>query len=152
MENIAENTNFDGANLIIEEAGASASCDATFLISTLLVFVAKGDGAISELETDKMLDILSSHSETGSATALQHLSSAVMTLANDKDIALKLRKIGQGLVQGGQALLVFALRQMRFVDEPIRCRKRFKPGQQFIEKKRCQDHLVLHLFSLNIFL
>lgn len=97
MENIAENTNFDGANLIIEEAGASTSCDATFLISTLLVFVAKGDGAISELETDKMLDILSSHSETGSATALQHLSSAVMTLANDKDIALKLRKIGQGL-------------------------------------------------------
>lgn len=97
MGNRAENTHFDGANLVFEEAGEASSCDATFLLSNLLVFVAKGDGAISELETDKMLDILASQYGKGNATALQHLSSAVMNLANDKDIALKLRKIGQGL-------------------------------------------------------
>ena len=44
-----------------------------------------------------MLDILASKLGTGNAEALQHLSTAVMTLADDKDIALKLRQIGKEL-------------------------------------------------------
>ena len=97
MENQAELARFEGTRLLYEEGGTTNTCDATFLISTLLVFVAKGDGHISALETGKMLEIVSSQLGAGSAEALQHLSSAVMTLADDKDIALKLRKIGQGL-------------------------------------------------------
>ena len=97
MQNPANETRFEGTNLLYDKAGESGSCDATFLISTLLVFVAKGDGTISDLETGRMIDILTSQPGLGNAEALRHLSSAVMTLANDKDIALKLREIGRGL-------------------------------------------------------
>ena len=97
MENPAQTTRLEGSKLLYDEGGETNTCDATFLISTLLVFIAKGDGSISELETDRMLDILASKLGTGNAEALQHLSTAVMTLADDKDIALKLRQIGKEL-------------------------------------------------------
>jgi uncharacterized tellurite resistance protein B-like protein len=97
MDNSAERARFEGARLLYDAGGETDTCDATFLISTLLVFVAKGDGAISELETGKMLDVLASHLGAGNAEALQSLSAAVMTLANDKEIALKLREVGQDL-------------------------------------------------------
>ena len=97
MENSAKIARFEGTRLLYEEQGHTETCDATFLISSLLVFVAKGDGTISDIETGKMLDILSSQLGAGNAEALLHLSSAVMTLADDKDIALRLRKIGQEL-------------------------------------------------------
>ena len=97
MDSSVEMTRFEGAKLLYEEDGKTTACDATFLISTLLVFVAKGDGEISDVETGRMLDILTTRLGTGNAQALENLSSAIMTLANDKDIALKLRKIGQDL-------------------------------------------------------
>jgi uncharacterized tellurite resistance protein B-like protein len=97
MEISAENTRIEGTTLLYQENGQTTSCDATFLISTLLVFVAKGDGDISQIETGKMLDILTSRLGRGNAQAMESLSTAIMTLANDRDIALKLRKIGRDL-------------------------------------------------------
>jgi uncharacterized tellurite resistance protein B-like protein len=97
MDSSTQKVRFDGSSLLHEEAGETNAFDASLLISTLLVFVAKGDGSISELETAKMLDMLTSYLEKGNAEAMQQLSTAAMTLANDKDIAVKLRDIARGL-------------------------------------------------------
>ena len=97
MDKSTQEARFHGTNLFYGEAGSKKAFDASVLISTLLVFVAKGDGSISELETGKMLDMLTSCLGEGNAEAMQQLSYAAMTLANDKDIAFKLREIARGL-------------------------------------------------------
>lgn len=97
MITVAEQSHFKGTQLIFDEAGNTETYDASFLISTLLVFVAKGDGCISNQESEKMIDLLSSRLGTRNAVALERLSSAVMRLAGDTNIAQTLRKIGEGL-------------------------------------------------------
>ena len=119
MDNAAKHARFEGTRLFYPEGRETNTCDATFLISTLLVFVAKGDGSISELETGKMLDALASHLGAGNAEALQYLSSAVMTLANDKDIALKLRKIGRGLSPAEKEKVFDLMLEIAAVDEEL---------------------------------
>ncbi len=119
MDSTAQITRFEGANLVYEADGETTACDATFLISTLLVFVAKGDGEISEIETGKMLDILTSRFGTGNAQALENLSAAIMTLANDKDIALRLRKIGQDLSQEETERVFDLMLDIAIVDDEL---------------------------------
>jgi hypothetical protein len=45
----------EGADLVVGEAGETTNYDAKFLISVLLVYVAKGDGEIASTETDRMI-------------------------------------------------------------------------------------------------
>jgi uncharacterized tellurite resistance protein B-like protein len=71
--------------------------DSRFLLSALLVFVAKGDGNISSLESQKLIELLCSKFGIRSAEALEDLSYAVMALADDAGIPRKLRKISQSL-------------------------------------------------------
>jgi uncharacterized tellurite resistance protein B-like protein len=97
MSDLAGPPQFEGAQLIIGAHDKAESYDARFLISTLLVFVAKGDGDISELESNKMIDLLSSKMAIRSAESLGYLSSAIMSLSNDKDIVKTLQQISQGL-------------------------------------------------------
>jgi uncharacterized tellurite resistance protein B-like protein len=97
MSDLVGRPQFEGAQLILGAHEKAESYDARFLISTLLVFVAKGDGEISELESNKMIDLLSSKMVIRSAEALGYLSSAIMSLSNDKDIVRTLQKISRGL-------------------------------------------------------
>lgn len=79
---------------------ASQSSDARFLISTLLVYVAKGDGNISSEESNLMIDLISASCGVRSAEAMEQLSTSVMALADDKDIAQKLQAAGRQLSIG----------------------------------------------------
>lgn len=97
MSELAVRPRFEGAQLIIGTNEKAESYDARFLISILLVFVAKGDGEISELESNKMIDLLSSKMAIRSADSLGYLSSAIMSLSNDKDIVKTLQQISHGL-------------------------------------------------------
>ena len=97
MDDFTDQNHFEGAKLIVGAGEKSDSYDARSLISTLLIFVAKGDGSISNLESAKMIDLLSSKFGTRSPEALERLSSAIMELANDVDIVTRMRKIGRGL-------------------------------------------------------
>jgi uncharacterized tellurite resistance protein B-like protein len=108
MRNPPEPPEFEGA-LLVTRSGTDRDCvDATALISTLLVYTAKGDGSISHGETGEMLRHLSSHLGKENAEALEHLAAAVMSLANDQDIALRLRQIGDGL-SGEEKEKVFSM-------------------------------------------
>jgi uncharacterized tellurite resistance protein B-like protein len=97
MDGLEDQLRFDGANLVMGKQGETQSYDARFLISTLLIYVAKGDGGISELESGRMVELLSSKMHIRGGEALEHLSTAIMALSNDKDIVKRLQDVGRGL-------------------------------------------------------
>jgi uncharacterized tellurite resistance protein B-like protein len=119
MEDLSGQTQFEGAKLILGAGEQSESYDARSLISTLLIFVAKGDGSISNLESDKMIELLTSKFDTRSSDALERLSSAIMELANDVDIAQRLRKIGQGLSTDEKHEVFTMMLEVAGVDENL---------------------------------
>ena len=70
MDSSTDQPRFEGAQLILGAGKRAEVYDARFLISTLLVYVAKGDGNISDLESDTMIDLLSSTFDTRNSEAL----------------------------------------------------------------------------------
>jgi uncharacterized tellurite resistance protein B-like protein len=88
---------FDGTRLILDPETGRESCDATFLIASLLVCVARGDGSISQQETARMLDTMLSRPGVGHPEAMHHLTSAVMKLADDRELPLRLQQIAEKL-------------------------------------------------------
>ena len=99
---------FEGAQLFLDAGEEGTSIDGRFLISLLLITVAKGDGSISTVETDKMIALLSSRYDDQSPAVLEGLSRAINLLANDAALALTLRKVSAGL-SAGEKLEVFDL-------------------------------------------
>jgi uncharacterized tellurite resistance protein B-like protein len=94
-----ENGHFDGSKFVANTNSGNVSVDATFLIASLLVYAAKGDGSISQLETDKMIDTLSTRLGMRNAEAMEHLSAAVMHLADEGNSTLKLQQLTADLSQ-----------------------------------------------------
>ncbi len=97
MHNLAKELNIEGARLRFGMGEQTTSRDAQFLLSALLLFAAKGDGNISSLESQKMIELLSKRLNLTSSEALESLSGAVMSLADDQDIVQKLRKMSERL-------------------------------------------------------
>ena len=97
MEDSHDRPRFEGAQLVVGEEGDAAVYDAKFLISILLVYVAKGDGHIDSAETDRMIEIISTRFDSSGAEAMGLLSDAVRTFTDGGDLVGKLREIGQGL-------------------------------------------------------
>ena len=91
---------FEGAQFFLGAGERGESVDGRFLISLLLITVAKGDGSISNLETDKMIELLSARYDDQSPKVMEALSRAVMLLANDSDLTLTLRKVSESLSPG----------------------------------------------------
>jgi uncharacterized tellurite resistance protein B-like protein len=119
MDSAADQSRFEGAQLICGEGGEAEFYDARFLISTLLIFVAKGDGNISNLESDKMIGLLSSKFDTRSAEALARLSTAIMALVNDADVVQKMQKISQGLSADEKSEVFAMLLELALADEEL---------------------------------
>lgn len=119
MDSAADQSRFEGTKLICGEGDEAEVYDARFLISTLLIFVAKGDGNISNLESDKMIGLLSSKFDTRSAEALERLSTAIMALVNDADVVQKLQKISQGLSADEKSEVFAMLLELALADEEL---------------------------------
>lgn len=77
---------FEGAQLIIETSNETEVYDSKFLVAALLVSVAKGDGHISEMETDKMLQLVGEHFHLRSSESLELLTRAMSNLAENPDL------------------------------------------------------------------
>jgi uncharacterized tellurite resistance protein B-like protein len=77
---------FDGAQLIVETSNETEVYDSQFLVAALLVSVAKGDGHISEMETDKMLQLVGEHFHLRSSESLELLTRAMSNLAENPDL------------------------------------------------------------------
>jgi uncharacterized tellurite resistance protein B-like protein len=77
--------------------GQPQSHEARFLVSALLLSVAKGNGVITTQESQTMVNLLSSHLGIDSSEALDDLSSMVSALAHDSNISQTLQEIGNRL-------------------------------------------------------
>lgn len=88
---------FEGSTLIIETSSGPESYDSQFLVAALLVFAAKGDGNISEKETDKMLQLVKEHFHLHSGDSLALLTRAMAELAENPDLDSLLRELSHTL-------------------------------------------------------
>lgn len=81
----------EGDQLIIETSNETEVYDSRFLVAALLVWVAKGDGRISEPETEKMLQLVGEHFGLRSAQSLEVLTQAITQFAENPDLSSILR-------------------------------------------------------------
>jgi uncharacterized tellurite resistance protein B-like protein len=93
------NPRFEGATLVIETSGETEFYDSQFLVAALLVYVAKGDGAISPTETEEMLKEVGRHFHLESAQSLELLRRAIVELADNPDLEGLLRQLSSVLTR-----------------------------------------------------
>ena len=67
--------------------------DERFLVAALLVFVARGDGSISDRETEKMLSLVGEHFKLRSGETLALLTRATEALSDDPALLDRLREL-----------------------------------------------------------
>ena len=79
-----------------------------FLVAALMLFVAKGDGNISDVESGRMIDLLASRLKISYAQSLDSLTRVLNALQDDGDIAHRLRDIAAKLTSR-QKREVFAM-------------------------------------------
>jgi uncharacterized tellurite resistance protein B-like protein len=99
MEDKHNGPRFEGAQLVAGQKDDATVHDAKYLISILLVYVAKGDGHIDSTETDRMIEIISRRFDSSGAEAMGLLSDAVRTFTDGGDLVGKLGEISLGLTQ-----------------------------------------------------
>ena len=76
---------FKGDSLVIETQNATEVYDAKYLVAALLVFVAKGDGNISDRETAEMIELVNDHFGLPSAESLSLLTNVLEDIAENPD-------------------------------------------------------------------
>jgi uncharacterized tellurite resistance protein B-like protein len=85
----------EGHEVVVETQSGTETYDAKYLVSALLVFVAKGGGSISEEETAKMLDLVSDHFGLHSSESLEIITNAMEDLAGNPDFEGLLRELSK---------------------------------------------------------
>ena len=88
---------FEGSTLVIETTSGPETFDSQFLVAALLVVVAKGDGNISVMETEMMLQLVNEHFHFHSGESLALLTRAMAELAENPDLDSLLRELGHTL-------------------------------------------------------
>ena len=84
---------FEGTQLIIETGNDTEVYDSQFLVAALLVLVAKGDGVISDYETEKMLQLVGNHFHLKSSESLELLTRAMTDLSENPDLNSLLKEL-----------------------------------------------------------
>lgn len=116
MTNPTDDAHFDGSNLVVGVQEQADVYDARYLISTLLVYVAKSDGEISELESNRMIDLLSTQMKIPGPEALERLRTAIMVLADEQNIVRRLQDIARGLSEEQKFEILWMMMDVMAVD------------------------------------
>jgi len=91
--------------------------DRRLLLSSLLLLVARGDGDISEEETDSMISLLSSHLGLRSAEALESLTTTLNAAPEDPAVVQRLRDAGASLSPSQKEEVLAMLLEVAGVDD-----------------------------------
>lgn len=83
----------EGDELIIETQNVTETYDAKYLVSALLVYVAKGDGNISGEETTEMLKLVNDHFGLHSSESLELITNALEDIADNPDFESLLKDL-----------------------------------------------------------
>ena len=97
MSDTIKTTKLAGNELIVETKNGTEVYDAKFLVAALLIYVAKGSGAIEPEEAAKMIDLIEQHFQLEGAESLELLSRAMSELAEKPELAEELVKLGSTL-------------------------------------------------------
>lgn len=97
MQDSSSDSRLRAVQLFLREKNEQAVYDEKFLISILLVYVAKGDGHIDPSETERMLDIVSNWFGITDAESMELLTAAVRRFADDDNLVERLREISKDL-------------------------------------------------------
>lgn len=76
----------EGEEIVIETQNALESYDAKYLVSALLVYVAKGNGNISGEEVTEMLTMVGDHFDLQSPQSLELITNVMEDIAENPDI------------------------------------------------------------------
>ena len=87
----------DGNVLVIETSDGPVTYDSKFLVAALLVFVAKGSGAIEPEESAKMIELIEDHFKLKGSESLELLTRAMSEMAERPDLAQSLAELGRSL-------------------------------------------------------
>lgn len=85
----------DGPELVVESKYGTEVYDSQFLVAALLIFVARGSGAIEPEETDKMIELIEDHFKLQGAETLGLLTRAMSELAEKPELGQLLAEFGQ---------------------------------------------------------
>jgi len=80
--------------VVAPEDGSAEEYDERFLVAALLVFVARGDGTISDKETEQMLSLVGEYFDLPSGASLSLLTRAMDELADDPGLLDRLQGFG----------------------------------------------------------
>lgn len=97
MSDTIKTTRLSGNELIVETRHGTEVYDSKYLVAALLVFVAKGSGAIEPEEAAKMIDLIEQYFELEGAESLELLTRAMTDLAEKPELAEHLVELGQTL-------------------------------------------------------
>lgn len=87
----------EGTTLVVETGDVRETYDSQFLVAALLIFVARGSGAIEPEETAKMLDLIQGHFQLQGAESLELLTRAMGELAEKPELGALLAELGRSL-------------------------------------------------------
>ena len=97
MSDTIISSRLEGTTLIVETRNGSETYDSQFLVAALLIFIARGSGAIEPEETAKMLDLIEGHFQLEGAESLALLTRAMSELAEKPELGQLLAEVGQSL-------------------------------------------------------
>ncbi len=87
----------DGNVLVVETSDGPVTYDSKFLVAALLIYVAKGDGAIDPQEAARMIDLIEDHFKLAGAESLELLTSAMSEMAERPNLGESLANLGKTL-------------------------------------------------------
>lgn len=87
----------DGNMLVVETSDGPVTYDSKFLVAALLIYVAKGDGAIDPQEAARMIDLIEDHFKLAGAESLELLTSAMSEMAERPNLGDSLAELGRSL-------------------------------------------------------
>jgi uncharacterized tellurite resistance protein B-like protein len=99
MSDAIKSKRLEGTQLIIETSSGTEVYDSKFLVAALLIFIARGSGAIEPEESAKMIDLIEEHFRLEGAESLELLTRAMSEMAENP-------KLGQALVDLAPTLSV----------------------------------------------
>lgn len=99
-----------------EPENRPASGDREFLVAALLLYVAKGDGNISDMESGRMLQLLERRFRLSGAAALELLTRAMDALDEKSDVDGMLSRLGRTLSDADKEDIAVMLLQVVAAD------------------------------------
>jgi len=100
-----------GTTLIVETKSGTETYDSKFLVAALLIYVARGSGAIEPEESAKMIDLIENYFQLQGAESLELLTRAMSELAEKPELQESLTELGQTLTDGDKEdIAVMALK------------------------------------------